>query len=156
VTSAGWHSLDLHHCATRLGATHSFPQSSQAADLDVVALRDGALVVEVRPRSPRRSAPPSARIEVCYAEFPAMSYAYCHSSDDITCAEFALDGRVLSGDLPIEVALDRPRFKLTLPPEQQGLSVRYLEGPARKKPTLERLGEVRAIDAALTSCSLTP
>lgn len=127
--AGGWRTLDMSRCAARIDAAYGFAPKGAAAPvaLQLLATRDGSLFVGVEPLGHARTLPKDAVLRVCSSSSALYSYAYCHEANQPVCAQIALDGHVIDGDLQVEASIERTRFKIELPPDTEGVTVRYSE-----------------------------
>lgn len=88
-------------------------------------------------------------------------FDYCRAGLLPECVRIALDGRVLSGHADVQRAADKPRFRVQLPPEQNALTVSYIEANGRsmsssayQRNDATSLGDVYGFEPKVATCRL--
>jgi len=158
----GWRDAKLDRCATRFDGEHgvALPGSRKSkASLQAVISDTDALFVDVTEAADARS---GAVLQVCGAEWGSRMYDYCSVGLVPDCVRVALDGRVLAGHAEVQRASDKPRFRIQLPPEQNALTVSYIEANGRsigssayRAHDATSLGDVYGFEPQVATCRLT-
>jgi hypothetical protein len=157
----GWRDATLDQCATRLDAQHGVAlrgNKRSDASLQAVVSDTDVLFVDV-------TEPPDVKagavLQVCTAEWSSRIYDYCRGTLAPQCVRISLDGRVLVGHAEVQRAPEKPRFRIQLPPDQNALTVSYIEASGRsigssafQMNDATSLGEVYGFEPKVATCRL--
>jgi len=136
---SGWQRLEMAGCATTIDehAGYALFGSKAHVRLRLLVAQDDSLFVDLESSS---AAPPSSGlVRICYADSAGHGYAYCQSPSEVSCTDIALDGSVKSGELSVERAPSRLRYKVALPSDVGGLTVAYIDAAAGRSLATSRL-----------------
>jgi hypothetical protein len=156
-----WQTASLNECATTIDTIHGVAlpgtTKSHGALRAVVSETDVLFVEVVEPPQ----AKPGGALQICFAEWSAQSYDFCHMLIAPECVRVALDGQVLSGKTTVDRAPEQPRFRVPLPPETAAISVSYLEPGGRsisssayRRGDATSLGRILSFGANVATCYL--
>ena len=156
-----WQTASLNACGTTIDTTHgvALPGTTKSHGvLRAVVSETDALFVEV---AEPPQAKPGGALQVCFAEWSAQSYDFCHMPIAPECLRVAVDGHVLAGKTAVDRAPEQPRFRVQLPPETTAISVSYLEAGGRtisssayRRGDATSLGRILSFGANVATCHL--